>query len=100
MLIVMTIILSMRKLSATQARQHLLELLDEVERDPSAVVQVTRRNEPIAALLSADRLDALLETLEILSDEAAMRQLARSRREMKAGKLIPVEKVLRELKID
>jgi prevent-host-death family protein len=99
-LIGMSMILLMRKLSATQARQHLLELLDEVERDPTAVVQVTRHNEPVAALLSADRLDALLETLEILGDAAAMRQLAKSRKETKARKLIPLERVLRELKID
>ena len=54
-------------------------------------VAVTRRGKPVLAIMSWEDYEAILETLEILSDEHAVEQLRRSIREVKEGKTIPWE---------
>jgi prevent-host-death family protein len=83
--------------SLTEARNRLLRIADEIERDPDAIVRVTRRGHPVLALISARRLDALLETLEILADATTLRRLHRARAEVSAGRTIPWSKARREL---
>jgi antitoxin YefM len=68
----------------TQAKNRLLDLTREVERDDD-VVAITRNGVPAAILLSPAKFAGLLETLEILGDARTMRALRRSRREAAAG---------------
>ena len=79
----------METLSSTEARTRFLRLVDEIERNPGKVVEVTKRGRRVAALLSAERYEALLETLEILGDAEAMRSLRRSRKQAASGKKVP-----------
>jgi antitoxin YefM len=71
----------------TQAKNRLLDLTREVERDDD-VVAITRNGVPAAILLSPAKFAGLLETLEILGDARIMRALRRSRREAAAGKWV------------
>ena len=68
----------------TQAKNRLLDLTREVERDDD-VVAITRNGVPAAILLSPAKFAGLLETLEILGDARTMRALRRSVREAAAG---------------
>lgn len=87
-----------RNLSLTEARSKLLGLAGELNRKPSAgAVAVTKRGKPVLALLPWDLYESLVETLEILGDEALMRGLRKSIKEARAGQTIPWERVKREL---
>lgn len=43
------------------------------------VVTVTRHNEPVACVISHERMSAITETLEIMSNAAAMKAVAENR---------------------
>jgi prevent-host-death family protein len=87
----------METLSVTELRARLLRTVDRLQRDPDAIVQVTRKGRRVAALVSADRLDALVETIEILSDARTMQLLRRARKELEAGKSVPWDKARKQL---
>lgn len=69
--------------------------VDRVEREHERVT-ITRNGRPAAVLISPDDLEALEDTLELLSDPAAMAQLAEAKLEIDAGKGIPLADVRRE----
>jgi prevent-host-death family protein len=71
----------------TQARDHLSELLDEVERTHERI-EITRHGRPIAVLVSPDDLASIEETLDVLSNPDVMRQLAESRQALDAGDVL------------
>jgi antitoxin YefM len=80
----------------TEARTHLTELLDEIERVHEHVV-ITRNGRPSAVVMSQVEYESLIETLEILGDAQLMADLATSDEDVAAGRLIPWGKVKREL---
>src|SRR5256712_2379876 len=80
----------------TEARTHLTELLDEIERVHEHVV-ITRNGRPSAVVMSQAEYESLIETLEILGDAQLMADLAASDEDVAAGRVIPWGKVKREL---
>jgi prevent-host-death family protein len=81
-------------LTITEARAQLLELAERLNRPPATeTVTVTKRGRPVLALLPHDFYESLVETLEILGDEALMPALRQSLKELRAGKTVPWEKV-------
>lgn len=54
-----------------EARQHLSDILDRVERQHERIT-ITRNGRPAAVVLSPDDLAALEETLDVLSDPEAL----------------------------
>lgn len=71
-------------LSIAEAKAHLSELVGRVHRRHERVT-VTAHGRPSAVLLSPDDLEALEETIAVLSDDAAVRQLATSDAELARG---------------
>lgn len=71
-------------LSLAEVKAHLSELVGRVDRQHDRVT-VTVHGRPSAVLLSPDDLDALEETIAILSDDAAVRQLTASDAELARG---------------
>jgi prevent-host-death family protein len=64
----------------TEAKNRLLDLIRTLsERDE--VLAITRSGTPAAVLLSPDRYEGLLETIEVLSDRRAIQSLNRSLRQ-------------------
>jgi len=80
----------------TEARTHLTELLDEIERVHEHVV-ITRNGRPSAVVMAQAEYESLIETLEILGDAELMADLAASDKDVAAGRVIPWGKVKREL---
>ena len=80
----------------TDARTHLTELLDEIERIHEHVI-ITRNGRPAAVVMSPAEYDSLLETLEVLSDTELMAALAESDEDIAAGRVIPWDEVKQEL---
>jgi len=58
--------------TVTQAQAALPRLLKQAKTD---LVTVTRRDEPVAFLVSRERMEAFVETLEIMADPVAMKQV-------------------------
>ena len=79
----------------TEARTHLTELLDEIERVHEHVV-ITRNGRPSAVVMSQTEYKSLMETLEILGDEQLMADLAASDADVAAGRVIPWGQVKHE----
>ena len=71
-------------LSLAEVKAHLSELVGRVNRQHDRVT-VTVHGRPCAVLLSPDDLDALEETIAILSDTDTLRQLAASDTELARG---------------
>ncbi len=90
----------MKTMNLTEARGRLLRIANELERDPDAIVEVTKRGRRIMTLVPAERWDALVETLEILADEATMTAIRRGRAQIAAGRGIPWAVARKKLGLD
>lgn len=77
-------------ITMVDARRELTGLPERLEAHP-ATVAVTRRGKPVLAIMTWEDYEAIMETLEVLSDEEAMDQLRQSIREVKEGKTVPWE---------
>lgn len=75
--------------SVTDAQTQLPRLIREAEKGTS--VGIRRRSETVAYLISRERMEAIVETLELLANPGAMKAIA-SHRKGKA-KLIPLSKL-------
>ena len=80
----------------SQARAELSELLDEVERTHEHV-EITRNGRPVGVLMSPDEYEVIQETLEVLSDDAALEALRESEADVTARRLQTLTEVRREL---
>lgn len=80
----MTRMLVMTTLSLSEIKARLSELVDQVEREHDRIV-LTRNGVPAAVLMSPEDLQALEDTLELLSDPSARAQIEVARREIEAG---------------
>ncbi len=92
----MTMTRETRELTTVDARRKLTKLPEELGDNPSTVA-VTRRGKPVLAIMTWGDYQAILETLEILSDDKAVEQLRRSIKEVKEGKTIPWKKARAQL---
>ena len=63
------------------------EMVDRVEHTHDRII-VTRNGRPAAVLISPEELESLEDTLELLSDPEAMRQLAEARHAHETGDFI------------
>lgn len=76
----------------TDARNHLSELVDEVDRTHQRV-EITRHGRAVAVIVSPDDLAALEETIDVLSSPEAIQQLTESRRAVEAGDVLDAEEL-------
>ena len=79
----------------TKAKTTLLELIRKIEGSNDAIA-ITKNGVPEAVLISMKKFKGLLETLEILSDEKAMKSIKKSVKEARKGKWLDFEKVFSE----
>ena len=78
------------ELNMVDARRELTRLPERLSSTP-ATVTVTRRGKPVLAIMAWEDYEAIVETLEILSNEEAVGQLRRSIQEVKEGKTVSWE---------
>jgi antitoxin YefM len=81
-----------RFIPITKAKNRLLDLIRDFQVKDD-IVAITKNGVPAAVLLSVERFEGLLETIDILSDEKAMASLRRSLRQAQAGRWVSHEKV-------
>lgn len=83
----------------TYVRAKLPDLIDKVNKKLDRVT-ITVNGQPKATLISAEELESLEETLEILSNPKLMRDLKKAEKEIEEGKYITWEELQKELKLD
>lgn len=76
--------MSTETISLTELRPRLSELVERAHREFERFV-ITRHGRAEAVLMAADELEGLLETIEILSDEALVKRLVEAEEELGAG---------------
>jgi len=81
-----------RFIPITEAKTRLLDLVRDLQAEDD-IVAITKNGVPAAVLLSVERFEGLLETIDILSDEKAMTALRRSLREARAGRWLRHDEV-------
>jgi prevent-host-death family protein len=77
----------------TKAKAALLDLIRQLERSDGTIA-ITKNGVPEAVLMSMRKFTGLLETLEILSDEKAMKSIRKSLAQAKKGKWVDAREVL------
>jgi len=78
----------------TKAKNDLLELIRQIENVDESVA-VTKNGVPAAVILSMEKYIGLLETLDILSDEASAKSLRTSMRQARKGNWLRTDEVFR-----
>lgn len=79
-------------LPLAEIKAHLSEIVDRIEGQHRRVT-LTRNGRPAAVLMSPEDLDALEDTLELLSDPQAVPEIERARQEIALGKGITAEEL-------
>jgi len=79
----------------TKAKSKLLEIIRKIESSDDTVA-ITKNGVPEAVLLSMSKFEGLVETLEILSDEVAMKSVRKSIKEGRGGKWLDFDEVFGE----
>jgi len=79
----------------TKAKSLFLDIIRKIEGSDDAIA-ITKNGVPEAILLSMDKFEGLIETIEILSDEKAMKSIRKSVKEARNGKWVDFDEVFAE----
>ena len=90
----MTIIVVMSDvtLPLAEIKKRLSEIVDGIERKHDRVL-LTRNGRPAAVMMSPDDLEALEETLDILSNPAAMKAIRKAETEIDRGQFLTADEL-------
>ncbi len=86
-------------ISISDVRARLPDLVDKVNKKLDRVT-ITVNGKPKAVLLSAEELESIEETLEILSNPKLMKDLKKAEKEIEEGRYITLEELKKDLKLD
>ena len=79
----------------TKAKTNLLDMVRKIK-DSDDAIAITKNGIPEVVLISMAKFDGLLETLEILSDERAMKSIRKSIQEADKGMWLDYDEVFTE----
>jgi prevent-host-death family protein len=79
----------------TKAKASFLDIIRKIEGSEDAIA-ITKNGVPEAVLLSMKKFEGLLETLDILADEKAMKSIKKSIKEAQQGKWVDFDEVFGE----
>ena len=90
--------MTQRTIPMIEARNKLTSLPEKFEKEPDlGALAVTRRGKPVLAVMPWELYEAIIETLEILSDVDLMAALRQGIKEAEEEKGIPWETAKKEL---
>jgi antitoxin YefM len=78
----------MTKLTISEARKALLDLPKKLARTRERAVTITRRGQPVLAILPWEFYESIVEILEILSDPEMVTALHESLEDLKRGRVV------------
>ena len=86
----------MNEMSISEARKALTTLTDEMSVSSPAVA-ITRRGKPVLAVMNWDLYEAIVETLEVMTDDEMVESLRASLHEVAKGRTVSSAKVAKDL---
>jgi prevent-host-death family protein len=81
-------------MSITNARKEFLDLPEAIQDEP---VFVTKRGRPVMTLLSMDQFEGMVETIEILSDQAFVKRLQKGIADAKNARTVSLKEAAARL---
>ena len=78
----------MTELTISEARKTLLDLPEKLARTPERAVTITRRGQPVLAILPWEFYESIIETLDILGDPEMVKTLRESLEDLKRGRMV------------
>ena len=79
-------------LPVTKVKRALLDILRGMQEE-DATITLTKNGEPVGVMMTPDRYQALLETIEILADKKVLASLKASKKDFKTGKVYSDQEV-------
>ena len=79
----------------SKAKANLLDLVRKIK-DSDDMIAITKNGMPEVVLISMDKFQGLLETMEILSDAKAMKVIRKSIREADKGMWVDFDEAIAE----
>ena len=79
----------------TKAKANLLDLVRKIK-DSDDMIAITKNGMPEVVLISMNKFQGFLETMDILSDEKAMKSIRKSIREAGKGMWVDFDEVIAE----
>lgn len=83
----------MTQLTISEARKELLDLPEKLARVPERAVTITRRGQPVLAIMPWELYESIVETLDVLSEPDLVSVLRTSIEDVKAGRLVSHEEL-------
>jgi antitoxin YefM len=77
----------------TKAKANFLDLVRKIK-DTDDTIAITKNGMPEVVLISMNKYQGLLETMDILSDEKAMKSIRKSIREAEKGMWVDFDEVI------
>ena len=78
----------MTELTISEARKALLDLPEKLAKAPARAVTITRRGQPVLAIMPWELYESIVETLEILGDPELVTALRESLEDLKRGRVV------------
>ena len=82
-------------LPVTKVKRELLDILKSMEEEYTTI-PMTRNGEPVGVMMTPDRYEALLETIEILGDNKILQTLRASQKDFKSGRVYTHDEVWKD----
>ena len=83
----------MTQLTISEARKRFLALPEKLAREPERAVTITRRGQPVLAVLPWEFYESIVETLDVLSEPELVAALRESLEDIERGRLLNHEEV-------
>jgi len=82
-------------LPVTRVKRNFLDILKSMEQD-HATIALTRNGEPVSVMMPLSRYEALMETIDILSDKQIMKSLKKSKKDFKSDNVFSHKEVWKD----
>ena len=76
----------------TQAKKELLDIIKKML-DEDSTYTVTKNGVPVGVLMTPNRFEGLMETIEILADSPTLKALAESEKDYRRGRVVSHKEV-------
>jgi prevent-host-death family protein len=82
-------------LPITKVKRNLLDLIKRMEEEETTIA-VTRNGEPVSVMMPLSRYEALLETIDILSDKQILTSLEKSKTDFNSKRVFSHDEVWKD----
>ena len=86
-----------KAISISEARNQLMQLGERLADEPNTTFEVTRRGEPVLAIMNWELYESIIETLLVLGDGDLMAALQASLADIESGRTYSADEVRERL---